>query len=196
MVRLQFIFSYLGSQYKWSGIIRKSNTNIQNHSWLFQKPTSTFQGKDSKRNYLIFVGTIDPRTTRSGNWPIWIGPRFSNFCWSGQVLNFSNQFRSVDFWPVKISGLWFGSNLQSNDGKPEHPMPIAVVLNKVDLRETNPAMVQIERDEIIQTLKLHSSQVSFWIVTNIATLKTLPGVEFDSSRHPEIKFVVSENRGR
>ena len=58
-------------------------------------------------------------------------------------------------------------------------MPIAVVLNKVDLRETNPAMVQIERDEIIQTLKLHSSQVSFGIVTNIATLKTLPGVEFD-----------------
>ena len=36
----------------------------------------------------------------------------------------------------------FLSYLQSNDGKPEHPMPIAVVLNKVDLRETNPALVQ------------------------------------------------------
>jgi len=48
---------------------------------------------------------------------------------------------------------------KSSDGKPEHPMPIAVVLNKVDLRETNPALVQIERDEIIQTLKLHSSQL-------------------------------------
>merc|ERR1712227_649794 len=48
---------------------------------------------------------------------------------------------------------------KSGDGKPEHPMPIAVVLNKVDLRETNPAMVQIERDEIMQTLKLHSSQL-------------------------------------
>merc|ERR1711917_8728 len=31
---------------------------------------------------------------------------------------------------------------KSSDGKPEHPMPIAVVLNKVDLRETNPALVQ------------------------------------------------------
>lgn len=48
---------------------------------------------------------------------------------------------------------------KSGDGKPEHPMPIAVVLNKVDLRETNPALVQIERDEIMQTLKLHSSQL-------------------------------------
>jgi len=51
------------------------------------------------------------------------------------------------------------SKEKSGDGKPEHPMPIAVVLNKVDLRETNPAMVQIERDEIMQTLKLHSSQL-------------------------------------
>ena len=57
--------------------------------------------------------------------------------------------------------LIFSIHVKSGDGKPEHPMPIAVVLNKVDLRETNPAMVQIERDEIMQTLKLHSSQVSF-----------------------------------
>merc|ERR1711962_155682 len=41
----------------------------------------------------------------------------------------------------------------------DQPMPIAVVLNKIDLREQNSALIQIERDEIIQTLKLDASQL-------------------------------------
>jgi len=56
---------------------------------------------------------------------------------------------------------YFKNSIYNGNNKPttDLPMPVAVVLNKIDLRDDKPQSIQIERDEIIDKFNLQKSQV-------------------------------------
>jgi len=56
---------------------------------------------------------------------------------------------------------YFKNSVYNNSNKPttDKPMPIAVVLNKIDLRDSDPTLIQIDRDEILNKLNLDQSQL-------------------------------------
>merc|ERR1711990_1390128 len=56
---------------------------------------------------------------------------------------------------------YFKNSVYNNSHKPttDKPMPIAVVLNKIDLRDSDPTLIQIDRDEILRKLNLDQSQL-------------------------------------